>query len=325
MNIQRCDLCPRKCGVNREKGEVGFCGAGNKMEISWYGLHFGEEPAISGTNGSGTLFFCHCNLKCVFCQNWQISQQWQGDKKDKMGKKYQKEEVVEIMFKLQEQGCQNINLVSPTVWSYWLKEAILKAQKKGLRIPIVWNSNGYEEVGVLRELGPALSPSGDGRGGEVGEVDIYLPDYKYEDEKLAVKYSSAPDYPKVAKEAILEMYRQVGDFRETEGSEGQEGNRRIRGLIVRHLILPGQIENTIRCLKFIRSISPNIHLSLMSQYNPLYGAKDFPEINRTLTKEEYERVLRVVRDLGFRNGWIQEFKESVSKFVPDFKRENPFR
>lgn len=319
MNIRQCDLCPRKCGVNREQGKVGFCGAGDKIEISWFGLHFGEEPAISGTKGSGTIFFCHCNLKCVFCQNWQISQieGYVGDGGfEGFGgcKGYEGDEVVGMMLELQEMGALNINLVTPTIWSYWLKEIILKAKKKGLRIPIVWNSNGYEDLGVLREF--------------AGVVDIYLPDYKYDVEELAIRYSSAPKYPKVAREAILEMYRQVGDFseegpEEPEGQEGQE-RRRIKGLIVRHLVLPGQIENTVNSLRFIRGISQNIHLSLMSQYNPLYKAEKFPEINRRLKKEEYERVLREVRELGFRCGWIQEFGGAVKYLTPDFCKENPF-
>jgi len=314
MNIRKCDLCPRKCGVNREKGETGRCGGGNNVKIAWYGKHFGEEPVISGTagpasakasarQGSGTIFFCHCNLKCVFCQNWQIS--WGGGSEADEGcKGYEGGEVVRIMMELQQQGAGNINLVSPTVWSYWLKDILIEAKKEGLTIPIIWNSNGYEEVGVLREL--------------KGLIDIYLPDYKYDDEELAIKYSSALNYPVVARKAILEMQRQAGDL-------VLDNNRLAKkGLIVRHLILPGQMKNTIKCLKFIRSISPDIHLSLMSQYNPLYKAKDFPEINRTLTKEEYERVLRDVGDLGFSNGWIQEFGKAVKCFSPDFRKEKPF-
>lgn len=285
-----------------------------KIEIAWYGKHFGEEPPINGPSrpkggrgGSGTIFFCRCNLKCVFCQNWQISQEWRKDKKDKA---YKGDEVVKIILNLQDQGVENINLVTPTPWAFWLKDILVEAKKEGLTIPVVWNSNGYEDVRVIREIGPASAKATAGK--DLGLIDIFLPDFKYSDEKLAVKYSSAPNYPKIAREVILEMHRQVGDFR---------GNR---GLIVRHLILPGLIENTIECLKFIRSISPNIHLSLMTQYNPLFKTKDFPEINRTLTREEYDRVLGVVKDLGFRNGWIQEFGESTKCFTPDFKKRNPF-
>ncbi len=272
-----------------------------KIEIAWFGKHFGEEPPISGPpagGGSGTIFFCRCNLKCVFCQNWQISQATGGFEGCRG---YEGKDVVKIILDLQEQGAENINLVTPTPWAFWLKAILIEAKKEGLVIPVVWNSNGYEDLGVLREMG------------DLGLIDIYLPDYKYSDEKLAIKYSSAPNYPKIAREAIIEMYRQVGDY-----------NGR-KGLIVRHLILPGQIENTIECLKFIRSISPNIHLSLMTQYNPLFKAKDFPEINRNLNREEYDRVLREVENLGFDNGWVQEFGESTNCFTPDFKKQDPFR
>lgn len=284
---------------------------GKKIEIAWFGKHFGEEPPISGPlagGGSGTIFFCRCNLKCVFCQNWQISQATEGFE----GRKgYEGKDVVKIILDLQEQGAENINLVTPTPWAFWLKDILIEAKKEGLRLPVVWNSNGYEDLGVLKEMG------------DLGLIDIYLPDYKYSDEQLAIEYSSAPNYPKIAREAILEMYRQVGDFQEEQ--VGQEGIRRTRGLIVRHLIIPGQIENTIDCLKFIHSISPNIHLSLMTQYNPLFKAKDFPEINRNLNREEYDRVLREVENLGFDNGWVQEFGESTNYFTPDFKKQNPFR
>ena len=209
-------------------------------------------------------------------------------------------ELLKIILGLQKEGVENINLVSPTTWAFWLKDILLEAKKNGLTIPIVWNSNGYEDIRIVREIG------------EIGAVDIFLPDYKYSDNKLAVEYSSASNYPKIAGEAILEMHRQVGDFR---------GNR---GLIVRHLVLPGQIENTIGCLKFIRSISPKIHLSLMTQYNPLFMVKNYPEINRTLAKEEYDKVMEAVEDLKFENGWVQEFGEPVMCFNPDFTRTNPF-
>lgn len=273
------------------------------MRISWYGKHFGEEPPISGKNGSGTIFFCGCNLKCVFCQNWQISQPSfvlppaglrKGKENKRRYKEYSTDELIGIMLQLQKLGCHNVNLVSPTIWSGQLIEVLKRAKQKGLKIPVVWNSNGYEKTEILKEL--------------EGLIDIYLPDYKYSDEKLAIKYSSAPNYPRVAQKAILEMFRQVG----------------IKGLIIRHLILPGQIKNAIECLKFIRSISSKIQLSLMTQYNPSFKAKDFPEINRTLTKEEYAEVLAAVNELGFENGWIQEFGESVKCFTPNFNKKNPF-
>ncbi len=268
------------------------------FEISWFGPHSGEEPAISGPRGSGTVFFCRCNLKCVYCQNWQISQE--GISCSTVNEA----ELLRIFFELEKQGVNNINLVSPVIWSSQLRKVIKKAKDGGLKIPIIWNTNAYETVLSLQKL--------------EGIVDIYLPDYKYADEKLAVKYSNAPGYPNLAKEAILEMQRQVGDLI-------VDGNGIAKkGLVVRHLILPGLLENTKGCLKFIRSISDNIHLSLMSQYNPSFKAKDFPEINRTLNKEEYDQVKKWMDELGFKSGWIQEFNQSVKCLNPDFTKQNPF-
>ncbi|PIV00358.1 radical SAM protein [Candidatus Shapirobacteria bacterium CG03_land_8_20_14_0_80_40_19] len=258
------------------------------MRISWYGKYFGEEPPISGQGGSGTIFFCGCNLKCVFCQNWQISQ---GNTSCET---VSEAELLKIIFNLHNQGAGNINLVSPTIWAKQLIEVLKKAKQNGLKIPVVWNSNGYEKTEILKKL--------------EGLIDIYLPDCKYSDEKLAIKYSSAPEYPKIAQKAILEMFRQVG----------------VKGLIVRHLILPRQIKNSIECLKFIRSISPKIYLSLMTQYNPTYKAKYFPEINRKLNRQEYNKVLRAVKELRFENGWIQKFGESADLLMPDFSKKNPF-
>jgi putative pyruvate formate lyase activating enzyme len=270
----------------------------NYFDIAWYGSHFGEEPPISGTKGSGTIFFCHCNLHCVYCQNWQISQERLGCKK------VSEEELVDIILELQKQGFHNINLVTPTIWSLQLIEVLKKAKDRGLRIPIVWNSNAYEKTEILKRL--------------EGLVDIYLPDYKYSDDKLAEKYSKASDYPEIAKEAILEMQGQVGDLRVGEGGVGE------KGLIIRHLILPNNLENTRKCLKFIRSISDNIHLSLMTQFNPLFKSRNFPVINRSLNKSEFEKVNQIIDDLNFKNGWIQEFGESDKCFIPDFTKENPF-
>jgi len=269
------------------------------IQIAWSGLHFGEEPVISGTKGSGTIFFSQCNLKCVFCQNWQISN---GIVKCK---NYSVEEVVEIMLSLQGKGAHNINLVSPTVWVYFLKKIIPLAKKRGLTIPMVWNSNGYEEVRVLRDL--------------KGLIDIYLPDYKYSFNNLGEKYSGVKNYPQKAQKAILEMQRQVGDLK----IERKEGVAE-RGLVVRHLVLPGLLKNTQKCLEFIRSISDNICLSLMSQYNPTYKASKFQEINRCLTQDEYGQVMQMMKDLDFKFGWIQEFEGAVKCLNPDFNKEYPF-
>jgi putative pyruvate formate lyase activating enzyme len=306
MNLEKCNICPKKCLVNRKINQFGFCKAGSNLQIAWFGKHFGEEPPISSTNGSGTIFFMGCNLKCVYCQNWQISQEWQKNKKNT----YEINDVVQIILSLQKQGCQNINLVTPTLWSFQLKEVLIKARKKGLLIPVIWNSNAYEKAETLKEL--------------EGLIDVYLPDYKYYYNELANKYSFSKDYSNIAQKAILEMYRQVGDFEEIKNKDKGIETAKIKGLIVRHLVLPEQINNTIECLRFIRLISPKIHLSLMTQYNPLYKAKEFLEINRTLNSVEYDEVVKKVKDLGFENGWIQEFNKSVKCFTPDFKKENPF-
>lgn len=279
-----CTFCPRYC----QERTFGFCKAKDKFEVAWWGKHFGEEPPISGDKGSGTIFFGRCNLKCVYCQNWQISQE------DFSGKFFSQEELLKLFFELQNQGCQNINLVSPTVWSGRLIPVLEKAKGSGLKIPIVWNTNAYESVEILKSLS--------------GLVDIFLPDYKYDDDSLGLKYSQVSDYSKVARKAILTMFSLVGPQK----------------LIVRHLILPGETKNTLKCLKFIRSLSPQIQLSLMAQYNPLYKAKNFPKINRKLTKQEYDLVLKEVKDLDFEEGWIQEFDQSVVPFTPDFNKEKPF-
>lgn len=311
MNIKKCDLCPRNCGVDRRGGKRGFCGAGDKIKISWYGLHRGEEPAVSGTRGSGTIFFCHCNLKCVFCQNWQISQSSFAPSGLLKGrgtpqcKSYEPDDLVGIMLELQRKGAHNINLVSPTIWSYWLKKIIPKAKKEGLKIPIVWNGNGYEKAEILREL--------------EGLVDIYLPDYKYDNAKLAIKYSQAPDYSQIARDAILEMQHQVGDLIINKNGIAK------RGLIIRHLIIPNAMENTKGCLRFISTISLSVHLSLMSQYNPLYRAREFGEINRPITKEEFEAAKKLVNGFGIKYGWMQKYGGSVKCLSPDFRKENPFK
>lgn len=267
-----------------------------KVKIAWVGKHFGEEPPITGEGGAGGIFFSGCNLHCQYCQNWQISQNW-------LGKFYSVEELTGIILKLEKEGSETIDLVTPTIWWKPIKEAILTAKKRGLKIPIVWNTNGTESTEILKELD--------------GLVDVYLPDYKYSDEKLAIKYSKAQNYPEIARKAILGMQRQVGDLKIENGIAK-------RGLIVRHLILPSNLENTYKCLDFIRSISDNIHLSLMSQYNPLYKAKEFPEINRVLNQDEFHKVLDYVEKLNFKKGWIQGLSESPDYLVPDFKKGNPF-
>lgn len=292
-----CEICPRECGVSRENKSLGFCAASKRIKIAWYGKHFGEEPPISGTNGSGAVFFSHCNLRCCYCQNFQIS-------RNGFGKEYGIDDFVRIMLNLEKQGAHNINLVTPSIWARQIKEAIIKARGKGLKIPIVYNTNGYEKIETLKEL--------------EGLIEIYLPDYKYADDKLAVKYSSAPNYSTIAKKAILEMQKQVGDLRVDDKGVAE------RGLIIRHLILPSQMQNTFKCLEFIRSVSENVYISLLTQYAPVYDSRLFPEINRFLSQEEFESAMIEVNELNFNNGWVQEFGPSCRCFLPDFTKTAPF-
>lgn len=322
--MSKCALCPRGCEADRSK-QAGFCRAGDKVKIAWWGLHFGEEPPITGRGGSGTIFFSHCNLKCCYCQNWQISQ-------EALGQTYEDREVVEMMLRLQQKGAKNINLVSPTIWANHLFKIIPLARKQGLKIPIVYNTNAYDSVETLRSL--------------AGLIEIYLPDYKYSQEELAVKYSAAPDYPQIARQAILEMHQQVGDLTFAKpnisarmAEKGEPGAQRRRkqavrliidsrsvaerGVIIRHLILPHAVANSLGCLDFLRGVSPTVFVSLMSQYSPSYKTKNFPEINRPINKKEYTIVINYLEKLEL-DGWVQEFAEPVGVYQPDFRKKQPF-
>lgn len=266
------------------------------IRIAWWGLHFGEEPPFVGDKGAGTIFFTGCNLRCVYCQNYQISQQG-------IGKNYTLEELVKIMLKLQEMAALNIDLVSPTIWSEQIQEVIIKAKRKGLNIPILWNSNAYEEVEILKKL--------------EGLVDIYLLDFKYGDNELGFKYSGVKNYVEKAKSAIKETLRQVGNLKLSKEEIVQ------KGVMVRHLILPNNIKNSLKVLDILEVIDKNLYISLMSQYEPTNKARDFKEINRNITREEFEKVFNYFRNLGFENGWVQEM-DSNEIFLPDFTKENPF-
>lgn len=269
------------------------------IKIAWFGKHFGEEPPLAGlkTQGAGGIFFSGCNLRCVFCQNYQISQGKVGQKE------YSVEQLADMMLDLQKQDAVNIDLVSPTIWFQQIKEAILIAKNKGLVIPIVWNSNAYESEQLLKEM--------------EGLVDIYLPDFKYGDDKVALKYSNAKNYSKVAKKAIKEMLRQVGNLKLEQGIAK-------KGVVVRHLVLPNNLENSLRALEIIASVDRNVYLSLMNQYYPLHKAKEFPEISRQVSGEEFQRVLECAEKLGFENGWVQQ-EGSSEIFVPDFMAKEPFK
>ncbi|MDH7578146.1 MAG: radical SAM protein [Bacillota bacterium] len=263
--LNPCKLCPRECGAERLAGERGECGAGEQAEISGSGAHFGEEPQLVGQGGSGTIFFAFCSLRCVFCQNYEISRG-----KEKYGVSTKK--LAHIMIGLQEKGCVNINLVTPTHYVPQIIEALEVACDLGLHLPLVYNCSGYERVSVLRKLD--------------GIIDIYLPDIKYASAEIARKYSRISDYPRVAKAALKEMHRQVGDL--------VLDDRRVavRGLIIRHLVMPGGLGGTAELMRFIaREVSPSSWINIMDQYYPTYLAYRFPEIARRITPQEFKEAL----------------------------------
>ena len=290
--LKKCTICPHKCGIDRTK-YIGRCKSTDKVKIALYSTHNFEEPCISGEKGSGTIFFSNCNLNCVFCQNYEISQQGRG-------KEIEIEELAEIMLKQQEKGVENINFVTPTSYSIQIKEAIIIAKENGLKIPIVYNTNGYENVETLREL--------------EGLIDIYLPDLKYYYNSLGKEFSKVDNYFEIATNAIKEMYRQVGRPILNEKGVMQ------KGLMVRHLILPNNIENSKRCLKWLKeNFNDKIYISLMAQYFPTYKAKEISEINRKLTPKEYEEIENYLYDLDIENGYIQELGEHEEEYVPKWE------
>ncbi len=279
-NFSLCRLCPRECGAERAKDRKGICMAGEKLRIAANNLHFGEEPPISGIRGSGTVFFSGCTLKCIFCQNFPISQLNNGEE-------YSVDELAEILIKLQERGAHNINLVSPTPYLYHFVSALRIAAGKGLNIPVVFNSGGYERVEIIKEL--------------EGIIDVYMPDFKYSDQEISKKYSGIQDYPDIAFLAISEMYRQVGSLITNEEDIA------VKGLIIRHLILPDETENSIKVLKSIGgSIFSNSYLSLMSQFFPAYKASNNRNLKRRITSEEYEKVKSAAIREKVLNGWFQD-------------------
>jgi putative pyruvate formate lyase activating enzyme len=278
--LESCCICPRKCGVNRLKDEKGFCKTGIKPRICSYMPHHGEEPPISGTQGSGTIFFSYCNMACVYCQNYEFSQSGQGREVDS-------EELAKSMLELQKIGCHNINLVTPTHVMPQILKALESAINKGLKIPLVYNTGGYELAEIIKLLD--------------GIVDIYLPDMRYGDGNTAVRYSSAPDYPKYNWEAVKEMHKQVGV------AEIDDKGIIKKGIIIRHLVLPNNISGTDKIMKFIsEEISKDTYISLMSQYCPYYKASQFKEISRRITSQEYEEAKQLMNKHGLYNGWIQE-------------------
>ena len=297
--LTKCECCPRKCRVNRIEEKVGFCRTPASIQVSHAGLHFGEEPPISGTKGSGTIFFAGCNLRCVFCQNYQISQEFQ----QVHTRTLTTDELASEMLCLQDEGAHNINFVSPSHMIFQMADAIKVAKGKGLVVPVVYNSSGYDSVEALQQIR--------------GLVDIYLPDIKYLENDPGKRFSAVDDYADIIPGVLREMLDQVGHL------EMDDAGIAVRGLLVRHLVLPGNLGNSQRCLHFLADLSPDTHVSIMAQYSPQYKAYDYPGINRTLTKDEYDEVTDYALDLGFVNAFIQEL-ESKDHYQPDFARESPF-
>jgi putative pyruvate formate lyase activating enzyme len=290
---ENCQLCPRRCRVNRLVGEKGFCAAPSEMIISSIFPHHGEEPPISGEKGSGTVFFSYCTLKCCYCQNYQISHEHEG-------KTYSIEELADKMLHLQELGCHNINLVTATHFLPWILKALRIAAKKGLNLPIVYNCGGYELCSTISLLS--------------GIVDIYLPDMKYGIEKAAAEYSCAPDYVQINRDAIREMFRQTGPLRlDSDGIAW-------RGLCIRHLVLPGNLESSRSIYEFLRSVfdPEDISISLMAQYKPLYKADQFETLRETLSPESYSFIKELFISAGF-GGYYQELEQLDKSFLIDFK------
>ena len=272
--LEECHVCPRHCGVNRRAGEEGKCHITRQVVVSSYGPHFGEESPLVGKHGSGTIFFTYCNLKCVFCQNYIISQLGEGYPVDR-------EELAAMMLSLQAKGCHNMNLVSPTHVVPHILDALELAVEKGLYLPLVYNSGGYDSLETLKLLD--------------GIVDIYMPDMKYSDDKIAEELSGIKDYPSINKAAIKEMHRQVGDLKIDRQGIAQ------RGLLVRHLVLPDGLAGTEEMLRFLaREVSTNTYLNIMAQYHPCYRAFDKPSLARPISRQEFEEAIDLARQQGLR-------------------------
>ena len=288
--LENCTICPHQCGANRNKGQLGRCKAKDTVKIALYSIHFFEEPCISGEKGSGTIFFSNCNLNCIYCQNYEISQLGKG-------KEYTIEQLADIMLKQQNLGVANIELVTPTSYVPQIIEAIKIAKKNGLNIPIVYNTNSYEKIETLKML--------------EGYIDVYLPDLKYADDKLEKKYSNINHYFEIATKAIQEMRRQVGP------AIFDSNGMMKRGVIIRHLVLPNYIENSKKVLKWLKeNIHPEDYISVMAQYFPTYLAKQDKFINRKLTTKEWEEIENYIDRLDFKNGFIQELGEHEEEYVP---------
>ena len=287
-----CTLCPRECKVNRLKGETGLCMMTDKIKVARIAPHYFEEPPISGDKGSGAIFFSGCNLKCIFCQNYNIST-------NNFGKEISENKLASKMINLQKEGVHNINLVTPTHFIPQIKNSIKQAKKMGLSIPIVYNTSSYEKVDSLKMLD--------------GLIDIYLPDLKYHDDMLAMRYSKAPNYFNIAIDAIEEMYRQVGPV------VLDENGIMKKGIIVRHLLLPGHIDDSKKILEYLHLIyGNNIFISIMNQYTPLEQVKNIDELNKTVTEDEYNELIEYAISIGIDNAFVQDGETQKESFIPEF-------
>ena len=295
--LQRCDICPRRCFVNRLDGQKGFCQSGALPVVSSFCAHHGEEPVLSGTRGSGTIFFGNCNMRCVFCQNHQISQDPVRQQVNEVSFRV----LADDMLQLQDLGCHNINLVSPSHFVPHIVRALVEAVPMGLHLPLVYNTGSFDSLQTIELLD--------------GIVDIYLPDIKYASNRWAMRYSMAPGYVGFARPAIKEMYRQVGDLR-VDGDGVAE-----KGVIVRHLVLPGGLSGSEDSLTWlVRDVSPTITVGIMAQYFPAHKAAQIPELSRTVTSAEYSAVVDAVNRLGLENGWLQDMA-AERNYRPDFGAE----
>ena len=291
--FENCCLCPRSCKVNRQTDQKGFCMESSKLRLARAALHFYEEPVISGTKGSGAVFCCGCNLRCVYCQNREIAL-------GTVGREISIERLCEIFFELKEQGANNINLVTPTHFIPAIREAIIQAKSRGFNLPFVYNTSSYETVEALKTLD--------------GLIDIYLPDFKYMDALLARNYSHAPDYPTIAKKAIAEMVRQTGPL-----SINPDTGLMEKGVIVRHMVLPNGTKNAKTVISYLfETYRDSIYISIMNQYTPMKEFDKFPELSRKVTAREYQRVIDYTVDLGVINAFIQEGETASESFIPVF-------
>lgn len=292
---ENCLLCPRKCGINRSTGQTGVCGVSSEIKVARAALHYWEEPCISGKRGSGAVFFSGCSLHCVFCQNREISD-------GKAGKVISKERLSDIFIELADKGANNINLVTPGQYIPDIVWAVNDAKSRGMKLPIIYNTSGYENVTELKLL--------------EGIVDVYLPDFKYMDSTLSARYSRAKDYPSVAKQAISEMVRQQPDVVIDDATGLIQ-----KGVIVRQLLLPGYVNDAKAVLKYLYdTYHDHVYISMMSQFTPI-ALKDYPEINRTVTKREYERLVDYALEIGITNAFIQEGDVAKDSFIPAFDCE----